>query len=246
MNRRVLVALLAALLVFPAAAEAQLRPIGEPNRWGPRFRITPFIGFMPAFERTEDWVAQDEAEVIRVRTIQEIGSGIAFGLNLELPLAGRFGLFAGGAYTARDRTVFEVGTDAPYQIDGNHVYLARAGIIMHLTEDPSELVLRRANASLFAGGAAMHERPRNVLGTADIIESGTHIGVNLGMSISMPLGSDRFAVQIGAEDNIIWWNPDQLASLANEYFGLPDGATTVTTAASNVFLVRAGLSLRLR
>jgi hypothetical protein len=247
MNRRVLVATLAALLVTPSVLAAQLRPIAEPDPWGPRFRITPFVGHMPAFERTEDWAFDDGEEPVRVRSVQDIARGTAIGLNVDMPLTGRFGVTAAGAYAARDRTIFQVDTDMPFQIDGNHVIFGRAGLIMHLTEDPSELVLRRTNASLFAGGVVMHERPRNALGTADFIDSGTHYGINLGASGSLPFGGDRFAIQVAIEDNVIWWNKRQLASLAHEYFGRPGdiSQTTVATPVSHVFLLRAGISLRM-
>jgi hypothetical protein len=212
MNRRVLVALLAALLVFPAAAEAQLRPIGEPNRWGPRFRITPFIGFMPAFERTEDWVAQDEAEVIRVRTIQEIGSGIAFGLNLEAAARRADSACLRAARTRRGTALIFDGRrpTLPYQIDGNHVYLGRAGI--HHAPDGGPV----------GAGAAAGERVgvrgrrrrctsgrATSLGTADFHrERHAYTASTWACRSSLPLGSDRFAVQVGAEDNIIWWDPE--------------------------------------
>lgn len=247
MNRRVLAATIAALLVLPTALAAQLRPMAEPSPWGPRFRITPFIGHMPALERTEDWTFNDGTEIVQVRTVQDLPRATVVGLNLDLPLTGRFGLTAAGAYSTRDRTIFEVESDMPYQIDGSETYIARAGLIMHLAEEPSELVLRRTNASLFAGAVAMHERPRNELGTAEFIEKGTHYGVNLGASASLPFGADRFAVQVGIEDNIIWWNKRQLAGLAFEYLGRPGDVTqtTVSTPVSHVLLLRAGLSLRL-
>jgi hypothetical protein len=247
MNRRVLSAAIAVLLVLPASAAAQLTRLPGEERSGPRFGLTPFVAHLAAFGRIEDWTHQDGVQTTRFRAVHDVAAGTMLGLNLEVPIVGRLGLIAAGGYGARDRTVFRVDDEGPFQLDGNKVTMVRAGLLLHLAQDPSELVVRGPRAAVYAGGVALREEPRNALGTAEFVEEGTHTGINLGLMAELPFGQDRFAVQAAIEDNVVWWDTAQLESLAYEYLGRPGdrSQTTVITEISHVWLLRAGLTIRL-
>lgn len=244
MNRGVLAIALAAVLI-PAAANAQIQPLRE-DVTGPTLRVTPFIGHLTSFERIEEWRSFAGSQVSHVRVSHNVAGGTAAGLNLEVPLSGRFGVTAAGAYASRDRAALMTNTGEAFLIDGNDVFLGRLGAVMHLREEPSEFVLRRMGASIFAGGVVMHERPGNALGTAEFASNGTHFGINAGVNGELPFGGDRFAVQVGIEDNVMWWSEAPLASVASEYFSAAAAETTVSTDMSHTWLFRAGISVRAR
>lgn len=232
-------------LFIPAAAAAQLQPLQE-DIAGPQFRITPFVGHLTAFERIEEWRYTGGADPSAVSVAHEVAGGTALGVNVDVPINARFGVTAAGAYAARDASILALNTGEMFQIDGNNVFLARLGAVLHLREDPSDFVLRRLAASVFAGAAVMHERPRNSLGTADFAANGTHFGANLGVNAEIPFAADRFALQLGIEDNMMWWRDTQVLSIASEYFGSPAAETIVSADMTHSWLVRAGITMRLR
>lgn len=242
MYRRMLAAAFAVLLI-PAAAAAQFQPLQE-DQTGPRYRITPFFGYLTGFEREEIWTfsggAQPEMRVVR----HDVARGPTVGVSADVPLRGRFGVTAAAAFGSRDYAFQRLNNGELFVSDGNNVFLGRLGGIMHLRQEPSEFVIRRLDASVFAGGVVMHERPQNELGTANFVSSGTHFGINVGVSAELPFHDDRLAVQVGIEDNIMWWREAALASLAREYFASPAGQTTASADMSHAWLLRAGLSLR--
>jgi hypothetical protein len=248
MTRRVLVAALAASLALPAAGSAQLTPRFD-DAIQPRLKITPFIGYLAGITRGEDWVFQDQASVVTVQSEVQVGGGTGGGLHVESRIWGDFGLSGLVGFASRGQTVFIIEeTNEAWAVDGARVFFVRAGPVYHIPWEDSDFVMRRLGASVFAGLTAMHERSRNTLGTGDIMGNGTHFGLNLGMSAELPFAADRFAVQLGAENNIMFWNRTHLARLPYEYFGQPGQSpnqTTVTTNASNAWLLRAGLSYRM-
>jgi hypothetical protein len=251
MTRRVLIAALAAALVLPASAAAQLFPGAGPaglDAWGPRYRITPFIANLTSIDRLEEWTFQDDNNFVYMQSDVSIGRGTGFGLHLEAPVRGSFGVSAAAGYARRGETLFTVlETGDMRRVDGMNVLFARVGPSYHMLGEQSEIVLRRLAASAFAGAVVMHERPRNRLGTGDLLSNATHFGLNLGVSGELPFAEDRYAVQLGIENNMMFWNESALAALPFEYFGRPGTArsqTTLRTSMSHAWLLRAGLSMR--
>lgn len=249
MTRRVLLAALAATLAFPAAARAQFgATAGEVLFRGPHLQVTPFLGYLTGVNRIEDWSYTDASGSYHAQADLDVGGATMVGLSFEAPLAGNFGLTAAGGYGARDATVFRVLQNGEYwAVEGPHVLLGRLGVAFHLPPETSEFVLRRLGASAHVGATVLHERARHRVGSAEL-EDGTHFGANLGVSATVPFAGDRFAVQLGLEDNMIWWNQRALASLPYEYFDRPGDReqTVASVSMSHVWLLRAGLSMRLR
>jgi hypothetical protein len=248
MTRRVLLAALAVTFVLPAAATAQAGAPQADRFHGPRLQITPYVGHLTSIKRVEEWGFTGGTESFYSQAEVELGGATAFGVQLESPLAGDFGLSAAGTYGARDATRFVVlNSGDRRRVEGPHVFLGRLSLAYHLPPETSEFVLRRVGASAFAGGVVLHERPRNSAATGVELDSGTSFGVNLGIAAEIPFSRDRFTVNLAVEDNLIWWDEQALASLPFEYLGRPGqrDQTVVSANMSHAWLLRAGISIRL-
>jgi hypothetical protein len=250
MNRRSLIAAFAALLALPASASPQAMKLLDDPTWLPRLRITPFVGILTAVDRTEEWQYRNASSQGGVSTEMQIASGPAVGLNADLTLRGSLGVSAALAFASRDEGLFGVASEGDVlRIDGNNVFLARLGAGLVLHESESALTLRRLNASVHAGGVVMHERPKSALGTADFVDASTSFGLNGGVTAEVPFHQDRFAVQVGVEDNFMWWSDSQSEMIAQQYFiekGNNPQSIDVSVGSTQTWLMRAGFSVRFR
>jgi len=250
MNRRSLIAAFAALLAFPSPASPQVMKLMDDPTWMPKIRITPFIGYLTAVDRTEEWAFSNATQQGSVLAEMQLAGGKAVGVNADVSLRGPFGVSAGLAFASRDESVFGVSSAGDVlRVDGNNVFSARLGGGLVLREGEGDLTLRRLNASVFAGGVVMHERPKNNLSTADFVDAATSFGLNFGLSAELPFHEDRLALQLGAEDNVMWWSDNQSEMIAMQYFIEKQNApreTAVSIGSSQTWLLRAGLSMRFR
>ncbi|HSJ08403.1 MAG TPA: hypothetical protein VK928_00780 [Longimicrobiales bacterium] len=229
MARRLLAAAFAASLIFPAAASAQLMPLQDDPFWTPRFRVTPFIGYLTAVDRLERWRVNNAD----VGVIMHTAGANAVGINLEHRIRGSWGVTAAGAFASRGSTTAEFLDDgAFFEVEGSEMILARLSGSYTLRDRESALALRRLSASLFAGGVMIVDMPRNEPTGGQALDNAIHLGINLGLNGEMPFASDRFAVQVGIEDNIMWWGTQTPA--------------LVSAARANTWLLRAGFSFRFR
>jgi hypothetical protein len=251
MNRRVLAAAFVATVMLPGAGSAQMVPLQDDPSWTPRLRITPFVGYLTSSSRVDQWFSTGSSTEIDRTVDVEVGGGMSAGLVGTLALKGPWGVTAMAAYGSREALIFAPDDGELFELDGdNNIFYGRAGVNLWLIEEAGELTMRRLNASAFAGVTVMHERPSNQL-VSDLIGSGTHLGVNVGIEGEYPFASDRFALQLALEDNIMWWDETQAGNLAFAF--IDDGSgnftraqTTAVTASSNAWLIRAGISIRLR
>jgi len=251
MNRRVLAAAFVATVMLPGAGSSQMVNLQDDPSWTPRLRITPFVGYLTSTTRTDEWFARGGSSDIDEEVQVEVGGGPAAGLAATFNLRGPWGITALAAYGQREALIFAPASGDAFELEGNNnIFFGRAGVNLWLIEEAGELTLRRLNASAFAGATIMHERPSDEF-VGDLIGSGTHIGVNLGIEGEYPFASDRFSVQLAIEDNIMWWDETQAGNLAFAF--IDDGSgnftrvqTTAVTASSHAWLIRAGVSIRLR
>jgi hypothetical protein len=242
MTRRVLIAALAASIILPGTAAAQLAPGDYP---APRYRITPFVGYMTSIDRAEEWRFHSDGTTIYQTADVGVGGGETVGVQVETPLIGSFGLSAAAGFASRGRTTFAIQPTGDTRfMDGSNLIFARVGPVYHMPSEQSDFVLRRLGASAFGGIVVMHERGR---GAGDFMGNGTHLGLNLGVQAELPFSRDRFAAQLGIENNMMFWNRTYLARLPYEYTGRPGqpAQTTVSTSMSHAWLLRAGLSYRM-
>ena len=251
MNRRVLAAAFVATVMLPGAGSSQMVNLQDDPSWTPRLRITPFVGWLTSTSRTDQWFATGTSSNIDQSVDVQVGGGPSAGLVATLSLKGPWGITALAAYGQREALIFAPGESDVFQLDGDsNIFYGRAGVNLWLIEEAGELTLRRLNASAFAGATIMHERPSDDI-VGDLMGSGTHIGVNLGIEGEYPFASDRFALQLAIEDNIMWWDETQAGNLAFSF--IDDGTgnfvraqTTAVTANSMSWLIRAGISIRMR
>jgi hypothetical protein len=250
MRRRVFAAAFAASLVLPQSTFAQFSPAADLPAWGAGYRVTPFVGYLTSITRAEEWIHRGGGEPRYMNSRVVVAGGNAAGLSVEAPVRGHFGVGAAGGYASRGNSTFTVlQTGEAYVIDGHDVFFGRLAGTFHMPAETSDFIMRRLGAHAFAGGVVMHERPRTNLVTRDALSNATHLGINLGVAAELPFAADRFALQVGVEDNILWWNRTALAALPHEYFQQPPttrAQTTVTTDPSHAWLLRAGLVFRMR
>jgi hypothetical protein len=251
MQRRVLAAAMVFLCASSVAASAQLMPLQDDPTWGPRIRVTPYAGFLPAVERPESWVHNSGSENTFLDVNYTLASGNAFGLLGEVTVHGPWSALVGGMYGSRGESEFQiVDTGEQFQINGSRFVFVRAGASYTLREKESELTLRRLSASVFAAPFYMREMPRSELGfsSAEVFDASNHFGLNLGVSGELPFAQDRMSLQVGVEDYATWFSSDALKRLPDAFFNdnSPGSSTRVETNVAHQWLLRAGLSYRWR
>ena len=247
MKRTVLVLLAAGLL--PAGADAQLMaPDNTP--WGPRVRLTPFVGQAPTVSRSERWNVFANGFSQTSAADVDLGAGPALGAVLEVRAVERFSFVASGMYISRGRTR-EFSSLAGQVLDfpGSNFLIGRAGVAMRLREPVSELQFRQLSASVFAGPAFIHEMPQSdPLASPIFLESLNHWGANFGLEAEIPTAWPSVALTAGIEDFVVFWNDTESGRRADNFAAL-DGFVTETVVdsdPSHMLVFRAGLSLRLQ
>jgi hypothetical protein len=247
MRWRLIAAGFAATFALPTSALAQ--PVPGSGDTGIGLRVTPFVGYLTGFTRSEEWNYSGPGGPVYLQSRARIAGGGAGGLIVEAPLRGNFGVTAAVGYGSRSNTRFDVvQNEDAFMVDGHSVVFGRIGAAYRMPEDVSGFVLRRLGASVHAGVVAMHERPRNQLGPDDALDNATHFGVNLGATGELPFAQDRFALQIGIEDNIMRWDNSSLAGVPYVYLNRPGESdeTVASASVSHAWLLRIGLSVRVR
>lgn len=243
MKRAALVVLALAAAV-PATASAQGVVTDEPL-WGPRVRLTPFVGVAPGASRIERWTANLGGQVRHDEYDVDLGAGPAAGLGVEIQVVERFAVIGAGYFVSRGDTRVYSRTASEYIITGGSDFLmAKLAAALRLREAVSEMQLRRLTATAFAGPAFIREMPDDPRGGA-FDESLSHWAVNFGFDAEVPIGSGSVALQLGAEDFLTFWNSDEIAARADA----ANGNTTESSLdadLSNMFVFRVGLTLRFR
>lgn len=251
MQRRVLAAAIAFLCANTVAANAQLMPLQDDPSWGPRIRVTPFVGFLPSVERQETWIHNSAGTNTFVDANYKLASGTAIGVNGEVIMHGPWNGLAGLMYGSRGSSQFGiVSTGEEFQINGSRFLFARVGASYSLREKETELTLRRLSASVFAAPFYMREMPRAQVGFADanVFDPSSHFGLSLGVSGELPFAKDKMTLQIGVEDYATIWAKGALRRLPDSFFNdaTPGASTKVETDISHQWMIRAGLSYRWR
>jgi hypothetical protein len=239
----------AALTALPAVLTAQL-PRGVDEGWGPMIRLTPFVGWSPGFNASGAMAvaATSPAGIVPATFDFDYASGPVSGVNLEVRVIDRFSVVGAASWSSRGHTLFEASDGVFFQDAGSDLYIVKAGGSMRFREIEPDLQFRRLNASMFLGGAFIHERPEVlVFSNSGLTGSVNHWGVNFGVEGELPMANRRFAIHGGLEDTVVWW--DEAAMEARLRPGIEDqfgpGSVAVTDSDhSHIWVIRLGLSIR--
>lgn len=246
--KRVVTAAAMALIAFPAFASAQAAAgTMDVPVWGPRIRVTPFVGHAAAVSRTERWSFASGGQQSFARYDVDIASGWAGGASVEVQVVDALAFIGQGMFVTRGRTREESpDLGDRFEHEGSNFIMAKGALALRLREEVSELQLRTLTATVFAGPAWVREMPKDD-DTADPItlESQSYWGLNFGVNAALPIGWDGVSLQGGVEDYFIWWNNDELAARNDALLG---GAitSTVDTDPSHMWVFRVGLSFSMQ
>ena len=247
--KRAAFSVLAFLAVVPSAVSAQGAVTSEPV-WGPRIRLTPFVGQAPTVSRNERWTVASGGQFQFSEFDVDFGSGPALGASLELLVMDRFAVIGSGMFIARGQTrEFSFTEGEFFMSEGSNFLVGKVAAALRLREAMSEMQLRRLTATIFAGPAIVREMPKGDPSLPPALgESVTHWGANVGLDAEVPMGDGPLAIQLGFEDFYTFWNSGELASRNDRALG-EAGLTTesaLETDQSHMILIRAGLSIRFR
>ena len=243
--KRHLVVAFAALLVVPRLAAAQASDVG----WGPKLRITPFVGVSPSFVQTGEAVVLTNSGIATHDYDLDFASGFGMGLNVEYNFWNRFAVVGGGMWSSRsDGELVDFEDERIYEIDGANFWIAKAALAVRLREIDPDLQLRRLNASLYAGPAIIHDRPKKELFTppaAGVTQN--HIALNMGAEAEMPFSNNKMAWVLALEDYMIFWDNDDARGRVEGTLQAvtPDAAVAVEPRKSHLWILRFGLTWRM-
>ena len=206
---------LAGLLALPVLAEAQTAPVYTPEPHPQqlphsRFAITPFVATRIPFSTGGYYLTGENGVQILVE--EERQAAAAAGLNLDVLLRGPFAFTAGVAFSdgPRNRLAYGAPSDSLPEdrklVDAPSMWFAKAGITARIPDPIRDD--RRFHPSGFVTVA-----PAMVfLGSTPGQEATQHFALNLGADATARIGQSNFAIQLGLEDYITFWNTDDFAA----------------------------------
>jgi hypothetical protein len=233
------------------AAQSFMPGLDRPA-FGPRIRITPFVGQAPAVSRLERWTVTGLGLQGRINDYDvELGSGPAAGVSLEVLAMDRFAFVGSVAMVSRGRTREYSSAEAVFHSYGGSNFLfAKGALAVRLNEEVSELQVHSLTATVFAGPAWIREMPKDDSATpAMLLDPLTHWAINFGANAEIPLGWNSFSLQAGVEDYYTWWNNAEVGSRNDAYNRTVNGLATRTIVEadpSHMWLFRVGMSFRLQ
>ena len=253
MRSRVLA--LAGLLALPTLAAAQggsLPTLPNPYQLAPaRFTITPFVGVRVPYTTGDEYLSTQSQGTYLVQ--EERAGGVMIGAELQGQVRGPLGvagsLAYGGGGTTSITLTSQDGEQTPLTTSGPDMWMGKVGITYRLPEPRSDTRRFHPAGFLVAGPARVRTNFDNDDDSgADWAKGTTNWGFNLGVHTATLIGSSqRFALHLGLEDFVTFWNTDRIAGRdAAVYGGFfdEDTAVRVDYSTSNVVLVRAGVSFR--
>ncbi len=246
--KRAVAAALIALALCPLAGAAQQPFDFESPSWGPRVRLTPFVGFALGASRLESWTVTAEGQSARGEFDVKLASGPAAGMALEIRAFDRFGFVASGVLISRGKTVEYIIDDAElFEHEGSNFLFAKAAAVIRLREATSEIQVHSVTGSIFVGPAWAREMPKHdPFADPIVLEPLDHWGLSFGFDAEIPLPYDMLSFNAGMEDWVIWWNTTEFGR-RNDLLFAASGLETVSfveSGPSHNLLFRAGFSLR--
>jgi hypothetical protein len=250
MNRHWLLAL-AAGLMLPTVAAAQLSrgPIEE--NWSAKLRVTPYVGFSPSFKSSGTravYTGGAEPMLYSEYYQFDYAAGPVTGLLAEFKLAGRFNAIASIAWNNRNHTTMWQADGSGRIETGSQFWLAKVGGSVRMLEAEPDMQMRRVNASVFFAGAVIREVPETSLfSSSNFTTPAQHFGANFGAQAELPFVNRKLAFEAAVEDFMVFWSADALnRRFENEILNAygPEAVAEVAPSRSNFLVARVGLVFR--
>ncbi|HEX2190585.1 MAG TPA: hypothetical protein VHG51_16875 [Longimicrobiaceae bacterium] len=242
---------LAGLLALPAAAAAQ-EPVPPGQLPSARFAVTPFVGLRVPYNSGDAYLYTPEGAQYIVQ--EERGGGAVVGAEVQARVRGPVSLLGSVGYTDSGSTAIALvsgdnGSVIPLRMDNPATWLGRVAVAYRLPEPSRDNRRFRPAGYVLAGPAMvrMDHHDDDALG-ADLSGASSHWALNLGVHAATTLGSPRLALHFGLEDYLTFWDTERLAAREAAAYGFLFGPGTevdIDYSASNLVLLRAGISFRL-
>jgi hypothetical protein len=243
--KRLLVVALAAVVVIPCSAAAQTSDAG----WGPKLRITPFVGISPNFKQTGEANVFSSAGFSQHDYELRFASGFGLGVGAEYNVWNRFSVLGSAMWSSRgDAELLDFDDELIYEVDGTNLWLFKGAVGVRMREIDPDMQLRRLNAIIYAGPAFVHDRPKKELFTppaAAQVEN--HIALNIGAEAEMPISNNKMAFTLGLDDYMIFWNDEDARGRIEGTLQArtADAEVAVEPKRSHLWMLRFGLTWRL-
>ncbi len=244
---------LAGLLALPTLAAAQVRDPGRPVGQLPdaRFAITPFVALRVPYATGDQYVFTDAGPAYLVS--EERGGGAVAGAEVEMRARGPLSVLGSLAYGSNGEhqivVTSEEGEVIPLRADGPETFMAKLALAYRLPEPrPDNRRFRPAGFLSVGPSLVRMDYDADDEFGGSWTEPINHWGLNFGIHTATTLGSPRVALHFGLEDFLTFWDTERLSERDAVIFGsvLGDESARVdfNYSASNIILLRAGISLR--
>lgn len=253
MNRCVLA--LAGLLALPVCAAAQTgggvyTPEPHPQQLPhSRFGITPFVGARLPFSTGAFYVFTEDGGQFRVDQDRE--GGYALGFNAEARLNRHIGIIGGLSYSGAGQDISQVtsssGNADSLQIDGPTFWFAKAGISWRLPDPMRDTRRFHPSALITVAPALVITDYAEVDGFPELSETSVNPALNISADAMARLGRGNWAITIGLEDYITFWNEDKIIDRETfiwQELTEQNVQLDLDYGTSNIFLLRFGVSYR--
>ena len=243
----------AAIAATPVLTTAQSFPHNTGDyRWGPRVRITPYVGISPGFGSGGPAIIRTNNTIVAELDDFDFDfeGGPVAGLNIEVRVAGRYGIAGALGVSVRDETVFRADdifdNDRVVAGGGTLIFAKLVGQMRFRQEHPW-WHLWRVNSALFLGPALVRDYPEDNLIGPDDDDARTAFAINFGGEGELPLNDGSWSITAALEDYVMFWNDDalerRLLSPVRREFG-PGSLVSVDGDISNLVVLRFGMSYR--
>lgn len=247
---------LAGLLALPALATAQ-DGVGMPTEQNPqilprtRFAVTLFGGARVPYTSGEYFVFTESGDQFRVE--EERGGGFSLGVEGEVALRGPFSAIASLTYTSSDQDIYSVivpgdsVTSLQFQSDGPTVWLAKAGLRARLPDPFRDARRHHPSAFVHVAPALVWVRQGDVEGFPELGDDNLHFALNLGADAVTRIGRGPWALSVGLEDYITFWDTESFRDRDEVIFSsIYEEPVQIEYdyGTSNILLIRVGVSYR--
>jgi hypothetical protein len=244
-------AALAAGLMLPTVAAAQVRRTPVETNWNAKFRITPYVGFSPGFKSKGTraiYTGGAQPQLYSEYYEFDYAAGPVTGLSAEFQVAPRYSIVASAAWNNRNHTTVHEG-DGDLRLDnGSQFWFAKLGASLRMLEVEPDMQMRRINAAVFAGAALIREIPEtSIFSTSAFTSGANHYGANVGAEAELPFANRKLAFQAALEDYLVFWSKDALyLRYENETMNAygPEAISEISADRSNFLVMRVGLAFR--